>query len=184
MYIWLLYRFVFTKCVTWPSSVSYRGKGSAKFESVVYCKITIALFEINIYCLCSSLSEYLGPASYDSDHRDPERNSHKVEIRNVTTDSYSDGSDSDNIPTIDAEGKIHSPKKSLLHTCICMHTYSKTCLKQPLKKTTKIGFQDWLWLYAGQESILQYFQPSLSYLLSLRSLFCLFLSGRLRQVLL
>ena len=33
-------------------------------------------------------------------------------------------------------------------------------------------------------SILQYFLPSLSYHLSLRSLFCLFLSGRLRQVLL
>ena len=33
-------------------------------------------------------------------------------------------------------------------------------------------------------SILQFFLPSLSYLLSLRSLFCLFLSGRLRQVLL
>ena len=34
------------------------------------------------------------------------------------------------------------------------------------------------------ESILQYFWTSLSYHLSLRSLFCLFLSGRLRQVLL
>ena len=33
-------------------------------------------------------------------------------------------------------------------------------------------------------SILQYFRPSLSYHLSLISLFCLFLSGRLRQVLL
>ena len=33
-------------------------------------------------------------------------------------------------------------------------------------------------------SILQYFRPSLSYHLSLRSSFCLFLSGRLRQVLL
>ena len=32
-------------------------------------------------------------------------------------------------------------------------------------------------------SILQYFRPSLSYHLSFRSLFCLFLSGRLRQVL-
>ena len=31
-------------------------------------------------------------------------------------------------------------------------------------------------------SILQYFRPSLSYQLSLRPLFCLFLSGRLRQV--
>ena len=33
-------------------------------------------------------------------------------------------------------------------------------------------------------SILQYFQPSLSYRLSLRPLFCLFLSGRFTQVLL
>ena len=33
-------------------------------------------------------------------------------------------------------------------------------------------------------SILQYFRPSLSYHFSLRSLFCLVLSGRLRQVLL
>ena len=35
-----------------------------------------------------------------------------------------------------------------------------------------------------QESILQYFWPSLSYHLLFRSLFDLFLSGRLRQVLL
>ena len=34
------------------------------------------------------------------------------------------------------------------------------------------------------ESILQYFRPSLSYHLPLRALFFLFLSGRLRQVLL
>ena len=33
-------------------------------------------------------------------------------------------------------------------------------------------------------SILQYFRPSLSYYLSIKFLFCLFLSGRLRQVLL
>ena len=32
------------------------------------------------------------------------------------------------------------------------------------------------------ECILQYFQPSLSYILSLILLFCLILSGRLRQV--
>ena len=32
------------------------------------------------------------------------------------------------------------------------------------------------------KGILQYFGPSLSYRLSLRSLFCLFLSGHLRQV--
>ena len=45
--------------------------------------------------------------------------------------------------------------------------------------------QDQLSLNAGQNySILQYFPPSLSYHLSLRPLFYLFLSGRLRQVLL
>ena len=69
--------------------------------------------------------------------------------------------------------------------------YSKTCLKRPLKKNTKYWFEDQLSLNAGQnycrmlqESILQYFRPALSYHLSLRPLFCLFLSGRLRQVLL
>ena len=70
-------------------------------------------------------------------------------------------------------------------------TYSKTCHKRPLKKKTRIGFQDRLSLNTGQkycrmlqESILQYFRPSLSYHLSLRPLLCLFLSGRLRQILL
>ena len=52
-------------------------------------------------------------------------------------------------------------------------------------KRTKIGFQYRLLLHAGQKGrILQYFRPSLSYHFSLRPLFCLFLSGRLRQVLL
>ena len=69
-------------------------------------------------------------------------------------------------------------------------TYSKTCLKLPLKKNTKIGFQYQLSLNADQKyckgSILQYryFQPSLSYHFPFRPLFCLFLSGGLRQVLL
>ena len=75
--------------------------------------------------------------------------------------------------------------------------YSKTCVKQPLSKRPKIGFQDQLWLNGGQKycrmlqgehpaigSILQYFRHSLSYRLSLISLFCLFLSGRFTQVLL
>ena len=55
----------------------------------------------------------------------------------------------------------------------------------------KIVFQDRLSLNAGQkyctmlqESILQYFRPSLSYNLSLRPLFCLFLGCRLTQILL
>ena len=57
---------------------------------------------------------------------------------------------------------------------------SKTFLKRPLKKKTKIGVIDRLSLNAGrkycrmlQESILQYFRPALSYHLSLRPLFCL-----------
>ena len=72
--------------------------------------------------------------------------------------------------------------------------YSKTCLKQPLKSRPKIVFQTQLSLNAGQkycrmlpllqEEHSEYFRPSLSYHLSLRSLFCLFLIGRLRQVLL
>ena len=69
--------------------------------------------------------------------------------------------------------------------------YFKTMLIEPTvkpvlsghsKRRPKIGFQDQLSLNA--ESILQYFLPSLSYLLSLTSLFCLYLTGRLRLVLL
>ena len=54
--------------------------------------------------------------------------------------------------------------------------YSKTFLKRPLKKKTKIGFQDRLSFKAGQtycrmlqKSILQYFRPSLSYHLPFKS---------------
>ena len=72
-----------------------------------------------------------------------------------------------------------------------MMQVQKTCIKRPLKKKTEIGFQNRLWLNGGQKdcrmlqkSILQYVRPALSYHLSLRLLFCLFLSGRLRQVLL
>ena len=61
--------------------------------------------------------------------------------------------------------------------------YSRTCLKRPLKKKTKIGFLDQVSLNAGQkycrmlqERILQYFRPSLSYHLSLRP-FVLSFSG-------
>ena len=59
--------------------------------------------------------------------------------------------------------------------------YSKTCVKRPLSKRPKIGFQDQLSLSlnAGQKycsSILQYFRPSLSYH------FCLFLIGSFTQV--
>ena len=66
----------------------------------------------------------------------------------------------------------------------------KPVLSGNSKRRPKIVFQDRLLLNAGQkycrmlpESILQYFQPSLSYHFSLRSLFCLVLSGHLRPVL-
>ena len=55
--------------------------------------------------------------------------------------------------------------------------YSKTCVKRPLSKKTKIGFQDQLSHNAGQKYCrMQYFRHSWSYHLSLRPLFCLFLS--------
>ena len=56
--------------------------------------------------------------------------------------------------------------------------YSKACVKQPLSKWPKNGFQDQLSLNAGWKycrmlpwSILQYFWPALSYHLSVRFLF-------------
>ena len=77
------------------------------------------------------------------------------------------------------------------HMSLLNFIYSKICLKRPLTKKTKIGFEDQLLLDAGQnycrmllESILQYFRPSLSYYLSSLHLFGLLLSGCSRQVLL
>ena len=61
------------------------------------------------------------------------------------------------------------------------YKYSKTCVKWPLSKIPKISFQDQLSLMqvksiaeCSNGSILQYFRPSVSYYLSLRSLFCRF----------
>ena len=76
---------------------------------------------------------------------------------------------------------------------IRVYYYSKTCLKRPLKHNTKIFFQYPLSLDAGQKyciaeyskgCILQYVRPSLIYNFPIRPLFCLFLSGRSRQVIL
>ena len=74
------------------------------------------------------------------------------------------------------------------------NSYNNTTVKLVLsgheKKRPKIGFQDRLSLTASQKncrmlqkSILQYFRPSLSYHMSLKTL-CLFVSGHFRQVLL
>ena len=71
-----------------------------------------------------------------------------------------------------------------------MH-YSKTCLKQPLKKNIKIGFQNRVSLNAGQKycrmlqgehsAMLSTFIKLPFYIKTL-ILFCLFLCGRLRPV--
>ena len=71
--------------------------------------------------------------------------------------------------------------------------YSKTCVKGHIQKDRKLVFKiDYCLMLVksiaecSKWSILQCFQPSLSYMyqLSLRPLFCLFLSGRFTQVLL
>ena len=64
--------------------------------------------------------------------------------------------------------------------------YSKSCVKRPLSKRPKIGFEYQLSLNAGQNycRMLQYFLPSIKYHLSLRPLFYLCLTGRFTQVLL
>ena len=67
--------------------------------------------------------------------------------------------------------------------------YSKTCVKRPLSKRPKIGFQDQLSLNAGQKYC-RMLQGEHSAILStfiklpiaIRSLFCLFLSGRFTHV--
>ena len=68
--------------------------------------------------------------------------------------------------------------------------YSETCVKRPLSKRPKIGFQDELLLNAGQKycRILQGEHPAiLSTFIKLpfvvKPLFCLFLSGSFTQVL-
>ena len=45
----------------------------------------------------------------------------------------------------------HSIFKVKFHIEKILYLYSKTCLKRPLKKKTKISFQDLLSIYAGQE---------------------------------
>ena len=69
--------------------------------------------------------------------------------------------------------------------------YSKTCVKWQLSKRPKMVIKTNYRLMqvksiaeCSNVSILQYFQPALSYHLSLRSLFCLFLSDCFTQVLL
>ena len=75
-----------------------------------------------------------------------------------------------------------------MQNCTCF-IYSKTCVKQPLSQDQKMVFKTKHGLRqvksiveCSKGSFLQYFRPSLSYQLSFRPLFCLFLSGRCTQV--
>ena len=73
----------------------------------------------------------------------------------------------------------------------CFVIYSKSCLKPPHKRIPKLVIKTDYPLMQVKGiaesskggSILQYFQPSLSYHLFLRHLLCLLLSGRISQVL-
>ena len=80
--------------------------------------------------------------------------------------------------------KIDEKKKASSELLICT---TKPVLSGHSKRRLNIVFSDRFSLNAGekycrmfQESILQYLRPSLSYHLSLRPLFCLLLSGRVR----
>ena len=87
---------------------------------------------------------------------------------------------------------IHAKSKFMSRKCHnhILHTV-KPVLSGHSKRRPKLIFKTYYRLMqvkrfaeCSKGSILQYFRPSLSYHLSLRSLICLFLSGRLRQVLL
>ena len=84
---------------------------------------------------------------------------------------------------IKPEGRIHQYIKGKQHNTV------KPVLSGHSIKDQKFGFKtDYRLMQVksiaecSKGSILQYFRPSLSYYLSLISLFCLFLSGRLKQV--
>ena len=91
----------------------------------------------------------------------------------------------------DIQNKLMKKNKDLAEAMEELQVYSKTNIKQPLSKRQKLFFKTNYSLMqvksiteCSKGSILQYFWPSLSYHLSLRPLFCLFLSGRFTQVLL
>ena len=67
---------------------------------------------------------------------------------------------------------------------IGFNIYSKTCVKRPFSKRQKIGFRDQLSLYAGQNHcrLLQREHSGILSYLSIRPLFCLFVSGRFTHV--
>ena len=95
-------------------------------------------------------------------------------------------------------GEGSDQKHGLFPTCLRdnFYTFAIITVKPVLSGHSKKKTKNWLSrpiisLNAGQKyckmllwSILQYFRPSLSYHLSLRPLFCLFLIGLLREVLL
>ena len=88
-------------------------------------------------------------------------------------------------------GNVMCSVGSLLFTLPSANIQLNLCKTTTLKKDHKLVFKTNYCLMqvksiaeCSKGSILQYFRPSLNYHLSLRSLFCLFLSGRFTQVLL
>ena len=81
---------------------------------------------------------------------------------------------------------LHTHRDTCMHICILTADYTvKSDLSgQSKKKTIYRLMQVKIIAECSKGSILQSFRPSLSFLLLLKSLFCLFLSGCLRQVLL
>ena len=79
-------------------------------------------------------------------------------------------------------------KKWIKNGCVSFafkFLYSKTCVKRPLLKDHELAFKiNYRYIQVKniaeccKGNILQYFRPALSSHLSLRALFCLFLSGR------
>ena len=82
-----------------------------------------------------------------------------------------------------AEKSMHLSEPSSIDTEISAKFSCDACVKRPLSKRLKTGFQDQLLLNAGQRHC-RIFQPSLSYQFPFRPLYSLFLSGRFRQALL
>ena len=81
---------------------------------------------------------------------------------------------------------LHTDTDTCMHMCILIADYTvKPVLGGYSKKKTNYRLMQVKSIAeCSNGSILQYFRPSLSYHLSLRSLFCLFLSGHFTQVLL
>ena len=75
--------------------------------------------------------------------------------------------------------QVYTLQENVPRKCFFLNTV-KPALRGHSKRRPKIGFKS-DYPFMQVKSILQYFQPSLSYHLSKRPLFCLFLNGHLKD---